>query len=121
MPKTKTDPESLVPLRPVIFEILLMLNEAPRHGYGIMKEVAKGSGGRTILGPGTLYRTLKEMRNLDLVQPASGSPGRGTDERRHYYEITPFGKRVAAIEATRMATLVGIARSGNLISGIKEP
>ena len=111
------DPQSLIPLRPVIFEILLMLNEAPRHGYGIMKEVTERTGGRTILGPGTLYRTLKEMRNLNLVQPARSSPEREADERRFYYEITPFGKRVAAAEAARMAALVGVARAGKLISG----
>lgn len=111
------DPQSLIPLRPVVFEILLMLNEAPRHGYGIMKEVGERTGGRTILGPGTLYRTLKEMRNLNLVEPASSSPERESDERRFYYEITPFGQRVAAAEATRMEALVGVARSGKLISG----
>ena len=116
MTEKQTDPQSLIPLRPVIFEILLMLNEAPRHGYGIMKEVTERTGGRTVLGPGTLYRTLKEMRNLNLVQPAQSTPKRGRDARRYYYEITPFGQRVAAAEAARMAALVGVARAGKLIS-----
>ena len=116
MTASAPDPQSLIPLRPVIFDILLMLNEAPRHGYGIMKEVGERTGGRTILGPGTLYRTLKEMRKLNLVQPAPNSPEREPDERRFYYEITPFGRQVAAAEATRMESLVKVARSGKLIS-----
>lgn len=117
MPKQLPDPQSLIPLRPVIFEILLMLNEAPLHGYGIMKEMTERTGGRTILGPGTLYRTLKEMRTQRLVQPASRNTAKDADERRYYYEITSFGKQVAAAEASRMASLVNVARAGNLISG----
>jgi len=120
MSEKTSDPQSLIPLRPVVFEILLMLNEAPRHGYGIMKEVTERTGGRTILGPGTLYRTLKEMQKLQLVQPANRNPDEDADERRYYYEITQFGKRVAAAEATRMQALVGVARAGKLISGTRK-
>jgi DNA-binding PadR family transcriptional regulator len=114
-------PEEIIPLRPVIFEILLLLNERPLHGYGIMKEVAGRSGGRTILGPGTLYRTLKEMQHLGLVAPTRKQAGaEKDDDRRRYYRITKHGHRVAAAEAARMAALVGAAQAGNLISDSKQ-
>lgn len=117
----KSLPEELIPLRPVVFEILLILNERRLHGYGIMKEVAGRSSGRTIMGPGTLYRTLKEMQQLGLVVHTSrrGSAQRD-DNRRRYYRITKYGQRVAAAEAARMAALVGAAKAGNLISDPKR-
>jgi DNA-binding PadR family transcriptional regulator len=109
--------EDLIPLRPVIFEILLILNECPLHGYGIMKEVASRTGGRTIVGPGTLYRTLKEMLHQGLVAPTRlRHAADQDDDRRRYYRITKYGQNVAAAEAARMAALVGTARAGNLIS-----
>ncbi len=113
-----SDPESLIPLRPVVFAILLILNEEERHGYGIMQEVPKRASGRSVLGPGTLYRTLKEIQELGLIEPSGHRPApEQDDERRRYYRLTPFGKQVAAAEAARMATLVRDAQAGDLLSG----
>jgi DNA-binding PadR family transcriptional regulator len=105
-------PETLLPLRPLVFDFLLLFNQEDRHGYGLMQEQNE-RGGRQVLGPGTLYRTLREMQDLGLIQP-SGEYGEGTKDRR-YYHITPFGRQVAAAEATRMASLVGQAREGDLL------
>ena len=110
-------PESMVPLRPVIFEILLILNEEERHGYGLMQDVKQRTNGRSILGPGTLYRTLNEMQRLNLIEQSDRRPAPDLDdERRRYYRLTAFGRQVAAAEAERMAALVVTARSGNLFS-----
>ncbi len=110
-------PESMVPLRPVIFEILLILNEEERHGYGLMQDVKQRTNGRSILGPGTLYRTLNEMRRMNLIEQSDRRPAPDLDdERRRYYRLTAFGRQVAAAEAERMAALVLTARSGNLFS-----
>ena len=110
-------PESMVPLRPVIFEILLILNEEERHGYGLMQDVKQRTNGRSILGPGTLYRTLNEMQRLNLIEQSDRRPAPDLDdERRRYYRLTAFGRQVAAAEAERMAALVLTARSGNLFS-----
>ena len=119
MPITEQNitPQSLTPLRPVIFEILLMLNEEERHGYGIMKDIEQRTNGRWILGPGTLYRTLNEMRRLRLIENSDRRPAPDVDdERRRYYRLTNFGRQVAAAEADRMAALVRTARSGDLLS-----
>jgi DNA-binding PadR family transcriptional regulator len=111
MPKRK-DPE---PLRPVVFAILIALNEDSKHGYGIMKVVNEQMGRRAVLGPGTLYRTLKELRDDGLIEYAP-SP-RDADVRRRYYRITAEGQQVARAEAARMADLVDLARRGRLLQG----
>ena len=108
-------PQSLIPLRPVIFEILLILSEEERHGYGLMQDVKERTNGRSILGPGTLYRTLNEMQQMNLIERSDRRPAPDLDdERRRYYRLTAFGRQVAAAEAERMAALVRTARSGNL-------
>lgn len=104
-------------MRPVIFEILLLLNERQMHGYGIMTVLKERKEGRFILGPGTLYRTLKEMKEAGLIEPAGRrSAADAGDERRQYYSITPLGQRVASAEAQRMARLVRAANLGGLLS-----
>lgn len=110
------DPESLLPLRAVIFEILLILNEGERHGYGIMQDLKDRSRGRWVLGPGTLYRTLREMVEKSFIEPGGDrkAPDAG-DERRRYYRLSRYGKKVAAAEARRMAGLVDVAHEGRLI------
>jgi DNA-binding PadR family transcriptional regulator len=109
---SERQPEALLPLRPLVFDFLLLFNAGDRHGYGLMQE-QNAKGGRQVLGPGTLYRTLREMQDLGLIRPAGDSEG-GKDRR--YYRITPFGRQVAAAEAARMASLVGQAREGRLLS-----
>jgi DNA-binding PadR family transcriptional regulator len=111
------DAGALLPLRPLIFAILLVLKKSDLHGYGIMKWVNDNAGLGTMLGPGTLYRTLKEMRELDLV--AHTVPPRSAadvDERRSYYTLTPFGEEVVAAEAERIRRMMGEAHAVDLIA-----
>ncbi len=108
--KARSDPE---PLKPLDFAILLALNERDRHGYGIMKLVNQQLRRRALLGPGTLYRTLKELREAGLIDYASAPAD--ADSRRRYYRITPQGRRAAQLEATRMANWVDLARTGRLL------
>ena len=46
--------ESFLPLTPAVFHILLTLADGEAHGYAMMQEVARRSGGTVRLGPGTL-------------------------------------------------------------------
>jgi hypothetical protein len=39
------------------------------------------------------------------------------DERRRYYKITAFGRKVASAEAARLADLVNDARARNFLKG----
>ena len=103
------------PLRPVVFAILIALNEESQHGYGIMKVVNEQMGRRAVLGPGTLYRTLKELRDDGLIEYAKSPTD--ADARRRYYRITTEGRQVARTEAARMADWVDLARRGRLLRG----
>src|SRR5437867_3281764 len=85
--------QDFLPLRPVEFQVLLALGEGPRHGYGILQEAQRRTGGALRLEPGTLYRALRRMRRAGLVAHAEGPPGPSEDERRRYYRLTDLGRR----------------------------
>ncbi len=93
------------PLRPRVFAILLALADGPRHGYGLMQTLQQEPEEQWLLGPATLYRTLKEMERLGLIAGADGPAEESGGPPRRYYEITPHGRRRGAEEAARMAAL----------------
>ena len=106
----KTTPQSLLPLTPPVFHILLALTGEERHGYGIMQDVDRQTDGALQLGPGTLYGCLKRMLTAGLIEESDERPDPALDdERRRYYRITPYGRKVAQAEAARMRELVQLA------------
>jgi DNA-binding PadR family transcriptional regulator len=105
----------LLPMRPRVFAILLVLARGPRHGYGIMRELQASRLQGWLLGPATLYRTLKEMQRLGLIGSTEGPDEASDGPPRRYYELTPLGRRVGGAEAERMAGLVAQARAGSLL------
>lgn len=114
MGKTQTvPPESLVPLTPPVFHILLSLVEDARHGYAIMQDVAEQTNGVLTLGPGTLYGCLKRMVDAGLVQESEEA--NGEDERRRYYRMTALGRRVLGAEAERLSKAVGAAKTRGVL------
>ena len=105
-----------LPLRPVVFEILLSLNQGERHGYGIIQDAAERTEGGVSLEMGTLYRALRRMVDQGLVEESDRRPApEADDERRRYYRATGLGKKVAAAEARRLEELVEAARSRDLL------
>ena len=93
-----------------MFHILVALADRERHGYGIMQDVAARTDGKTRLSPGTLYGSIRRMLEQGLIQETDERPDPALDdERRRYYQITPFGRRVAGAETERLAKLVGQA------------
>lgn len=119
--RTDRDPVELLPLPLSEFQILLALADEERHGYAIKREVSDRTGGEVELGPGTLYGSIKRMLGNGLIEESDERPDPELDdERRRYYRITTFGRRVAAAEARRMERLVGIARAKRLL-GRPEP
>ena len=112
------NPEELLPLTPAVLNILLALAGGERHGYGIMREVEGRTGGKTRLGPGTLYGSIKRMLADGLIEESDERPDPDLDdERRRYYRMTDFGRRVAGAEAERLAGLVDAARARRLLRG----
>jgi DNA-binding PadR family transcriptional regulator len=81
------------------FLILTALAAGNQHGYGIITDVARISGGRVRLRAGTLYAALDRLRLDGLI---------GVDREeivenrlRRYYRLTPEGSTQLAAEATR--------------------
>lgn len=111
-------PESFLPLTPAVFHILLALADEERHGYGIMQEIARRTDGAVVLGPGTLYGTIKRLLENGLVEESGERPDPEIDDqRRRYYRLTNLGRRVASQEARRLAQLVRISRRKHLLQG----
>lgn len=106
--------EKTLPLRTPVFHILLVLAERDLHGLGIADEVGLATNGAIELGPGTLYRSLKEMVALGVVQETE-APDITADPRRKYYGITPWGRKVVKAEAARFEHLVELARERSLL------
>src|ERR1700753_2102983 len=98
---------SLLPLQPTTFHILLSLTDEDRHGYAIIQEVTRRTQGELKLSAGTLYRSIQRMLEDGLIVEKRTRPApEMDDERRRYYQITPFGKAVAEAEAGRLRDLL---------------
>ena len=111
------EPSRFLPLNHSEFHILLALADAERHGYGIMQEVERRSGGSVRLGPGTLYGAIKRMLAAGLIEQSDQRPASEPDDqrRRCYYRLTGLGGHVAAGESRRLAELVRVAEAKRLI------
>ena len=102
---------SIQPLTPAVFHILLALSSGERHGYGIMKQVEADSDGRVKMGPGTLYGSLGRMMDAGLLRESDRRRDpEMDDERRVYYELTGLGRDALAAELERYRHVVAVAR-----------
>jgi DNA-binding PadR family transcriptional regulator len=100
----------LMPLSPSFFHFLLSLGEGERHGYALKREISQRTDGKLELGPGMLYGSVNKMLELGLVEESADRPDPHLDdERRRYYRITNYGRKVAQAEAARMRELAQLA------------
>ena len=107
------------PLTSAQFHILLTLADGSRHGYGIMQEVERRTDGAVELGPGTLYRSIKQLLARGLIveiDEDAGAPGAGGKQRRSYV-LTPEGKARTVEEAQRLRALVQWAEEAMVLEG----
>lgn len=109
--RSRTGPESLLPLSEQVFHVLLALVDTDRHGYGIMRDIHERTGGAMRIGAGTLYGCLKRLLAGGLIEELDERPDPSIDdERRRYYRLTALGAEVVAGEARRLEELVRQAR-----------
>jgi DNA-binding PadR family transcriptional regulator len=109
MPRRPEPPDALTP---TALQILMALADQDRHGLGIVDEVEGRTRGEVKLGPGSLYGTIKRLREVGFIQEAPQAPDPEDDDpRRRYYAITPSGREALAREVRRMEALVHVARS----------
>ena len=110
------DPRSLLPLTPVVLHMLLALADSRqgRHGYAVAREVEEHTDGQIRMGPGTLYGSIDRMLDATLIEECRPRIV-DDDERRRYYRLTGFGRRVLALELERLESVVSIARRKQLL------
>jgi DNA-binding PadR family transcriptional regulator len=100
---------------------MLALGDEELHGYAIMVEVRRRTGGRRRLAPGTLYRSLKQMHERGLLEELDERPDPGLDDqRRRYYRLTDLGRRVALAEVERLEDLVSAAHLKGFVPGARS-
>jgi DNA-binding PadR family transcriptional regulator len=109
------DIESFLPMTPAMFHVLVALADGEKHGYAILKEVARRTDDRVRLSAGTLYGILARLESSGLIIESDQRPALGLDdERRRYYRLTDFGREVAVAEAQRMDEALEQARAKKL-------
>jgi DNA-binding PadR family transcriptional regulator len=70
------EPATFLPLPAATFHILMAVAEEDRHGYAIIQDVARRTGGELRLSAGTLYRSIQRMLEQGLrVDPAASFTG----------------------------------------------
>jgi DNA-binding PadR family transcriptional regulator len=112
--------ESFLPLTPAVFHILITLADGEAHGYAIMQEVGRRSGGVVRLGPGTLYGAISRLLEDGIIEESEERPDPEMDDtRRRYYRLTKFGGRVLAAETDRLTDLVKVARSTKVVRKLR--
>lgn len=109
-------PEPLLPLKRAWLHILLALADGPQHGYAVRAHVEERTGGRVKLWPATLYGSIKQLEEEDLIRETEGDVDPEDDDpRRRYYELTAWGRRVLAAETDRLQGLVDTARASRAL------
>jgi PadR family transcriptional regulator PadR len=91
------------------FFVLTALADGPRHGYGIVGEVAELSQGRVRLKIGSLYGVLDRLTTDGLIEPDREEAHDG--RLRRYYRLTRDGRQALAAEADLRAATAQVVRA----------
>lgn len=125
----RRSPRDLLPLKDLVFRILVALGDGERHGWALGQSInepnepvdSASRAGKSRILPGQLYRTLDAMLADSLIAERATSSdatprpaSRGTAPSRFFY-LTPFGRAVATAETDRLASLVAQSRGARLL------
>jgi DNA-binding PadR family transcriptional regulator len=116
MVQARRDPSQYLPLTPAMYHVLVALADDEQHGYAIIKSVARHTDEAVVLSTGTLYGIIKRLLAEGMIVESGRRPAAARDdERRRYYRLTEFGRRVAVAEAERLEQMVAVARATRLL------
>lgn len=90
-----------IALTEAVYYILLSLDQ-PLHGYGIMQNIERISGGRVRLAAGTLYGALNSLLERQWIRALPEEKG----GRRKEYQITESGRAAVRREIERLRELL---------------
>jgi DNA-binding PadR family transcriptional regulator len=99
-----------LPLRPVAAAVLSALAQEACTGVEILERANRTFTVGRLLGPGTLYRLLRELRQADLIArlPREGEQ-QGPDDRYTHHALTRLGRAVLAADADRLRRTLALA------------
>lgn len=111
------DIQSLLPLTPTVFHMLLALADGEKHGYGIMQAVEVETRGQMRIRIGSLYGSIRRMIDAGLIEETRERPDPELDdERRRYYGLTGLGRRVLSAETARLAQAMAIVKQKRIVA-----
>lgn len=87
------------------FYILSSVTEQ-KHGYLIMKTIEKYTNNQVIIGPASLYTTLKKLLAADLVEISAD-----TEDNKKVYKITDKGRDMLIKEIERKKQMINFAEN----------
>lgn len=87
--------------------ILAVLAAAPLHGYAVIEELKRRSGGELELPEGTVYPALHRLEGAGLLSSAWSEGAR----RRRVYELTARGRRELGARRTEWRRFAGAVES----------
>lgn len=99
----KTSPYESGELTDNIFLILLTTLE-PQYGYRIMQLIAEMTSGSVIIGPATMYTTLRKLSDAGWIE------GVGENDSKILYRITREGKETLLADFGRREEIMMIAK-----------
>jgi DNA-binding PadR family transcriptional regulator len=85
--------------------ILALLAESPMHGYQIIQELAERTGGVWRPSPGSVYPTLQQLEDEELVRETAPESG------KRVYELTDAGREQAATAPAPWTAVAGESES----------
>lgn len=98
--------EKTQPMTESIFYILLAVRK-PNHGYGIIQEVERLTGGRVTMGAGTLYGAIQTLEKKGWIAMYSQEQ---ESRKKKEYQITETGKEAFLAETERLKELLANAQ-----------
>ncbi|HIX17213.1 MAG TPA: PadR family transcriptional regulator [Candidatus Gemmiger faecavium] len=88
------------PLTEPMFYVLMSFLQQEMCGIEITEFVSQKTGGRVVLGPGTLYTLLGKFQEEHLIEETQ------VEGRKRTYRLTEKGREVYLAELERLRTCV---------------
>ncbi len=88
--------------------LAVLASTGPLHGYSIIEELSRRSGGGFALAEGTAYPALHRLEREGLL---SSRWSQASARRRRVYELTPRGRRALGREREAWTSFAGAAEA----------
>src|SRR5262249_45749152 len=80
--RVRFEPAAPRPPTRAAFQVLVALADSEKHGYAIIKEVARRSEGKVQLRAGTLYAVIERLVEAGLIVESADRPDPALDDER---------------------------------------